>query len=59
MLLYQLNSEVVNLPYIANTYNKSDNLTKRDSLLDIIIPNHYSEGAVVWGVRTERNFSQC
>jgi len=35
MLLYRLNSEVVNLPYIADTCNKSAKLAKGDSLLGI------------------------
>jgi hypothetical protein len=32
MLLYWLNSEVVNSPHIANTLNKLSKLAKRDSL---------------------------
>jgi hypothetical protein len=47
MLLYRLNSKVDNLPYIANTYNKLDNLAKRDSLLSTAVLDYYSKRVVV------------
>jgi hypothetical protein len=37
MLLYRLNNEVINLPYIADVYSESDNQAERDSPLDIAV----------------------
>jgi hypothetical protein len=54
MLLYRLDGEVVNLPYMADTCNESDNMAS----LGTAVPDHCSEGAAVWGVRMERNLSQ-
>jgi hypothetical protein len=59
MLLYRLDGEVVNLPYMADTCNKSDNLAERESSLSTAVPDHYSDGTAVWRVRIERNLSQC
>jgi hypothetical protein len=47
MLLYRLDSEVVNLPHMADACNELDNLAERDSLLGTTVLNHYSEGVVV------------
>lgn len=41
MLLYWLNSEVINLSYIANTYNKLGKLAKKDSLPVTTVLDHY------------------
>jgi hypothetical protein len=42
---------------MADACNESDNLAERDSLLGTAVSDHCSEGAAVWGVRTERNLS--
>jgi hypothetical protein len=47
MLLYRLDSKVVNLPHMSDAYNKSDNLAERDSLLGTAVPDHRSKGVVV------------
>jgi hypothetical protein len=47
MLLYRLDSEVVNLPYMADASNESDNIAERDSSLGTAVPDHCSEGAAV------------
>ncbi len=52
MLLYRINSEVVNFPYIANARDESAKLAERDSLLGI---DYCYEGAAICGVRTERS----
>jgi len=46
MLLYRLNSKVVNSPYIANTLNKLSKLAKRYSLLVATILDYYYKGVV-------------
>jgi hypothetical protein len=33
-------------------------LAERDSSLGTAVPDHYSEGTAVWGVRIKRNLSQ-
>jgi hypothetical protein len=58
MLLYQFDSEVVDLSHMADACNELDNLAERDSSLGTDVPDHCSEGATVWGARTERNLSQ-
>jgi hypothetical protein len=57
MLLHWLDSEVVNLPYMADGRNESGNLAERDSSLSIAVLDHCSEGAAMWGVWMERNLS--
>ena len=52
MLLHWLDGEVVNLPHMADTRDKSAKLAERDSLLGI---DDYCEGAAIYGVRTERS----
>jgi hypothetical protein len=47
MLLYRLNSKVVNLPYIADTRDKSAKLAERDSLLSI---NYCYKGVAIYRV---------
>ena len=59
MFLYQLNRKVVNLPNIADAFNKSSKLTKRDSSFVTALLNYYYKGVVVNRVQTERNLSQC
>jgi hypothetical protein len=54
-LLYWLNSEVVNLPYMADARDESAKLAERDSLLGI---DYSYEGAVICGVRTKRSLGQ-
>jgi hypothetical protein len=56
MLLYRLDSEVVNLPHMTDACDESDKLAERNSSLGTAVSDHCSEGAAVWGVRTERNF---
>jgi hypothetical protein len=58
MLLYRLDAEVANLPYMADACDELGKLAERDSLLGTTAPDHCSEGAAVWGVRAERNLSQ-
>jgi hypothetical protein len=50
MLLYRLNSKVVNLPHVASTYNKLNNLGKRDSLPITTVLNNRRKGVVVYRV---------
>ena len=57
MLLEQLDREVVNLPIIADALDKSGKLAERDSPV-ATVPDHRCKGAVVLGVRTERNLGQ-
>jgi hypothetical protein len=52
MLLYRLDSEVVNLPHIADARDESAKLAERDSLLGI---DYCCEGAAICGVQTERS----
>jgi hypothetical protein len=47
ILLYQLNSKVVDLPYIADTLDESSNLAKRDSSPIIAVPDYCYEGIAV------------
>jgi hypothetical protein len=58
MLLYRLDSEVVDLPYVAGARDKSDNLGKRDSSPVTTVPDDRRKGVVVYGVRTERDLGQ-
>jgi len=58
ILLYRLNSKVVDLPYVASARDKSDNLGERDSSPVTTVPDDCCEGVVVCGVRTERDLSQ-
>ncbi len=58
MLLYQLNSEVINSPYIANTLNKLGKLAKRYSLPIATILDHYYKGVVAYRVQAEYNLDQ-
>ncbi len=58
MLLSRLDGEVVNLPRVAGTRDKSDNLGERDSSPVTTIPDDRREGVAVYGVRTERNLGQ-
>ena len=55
ILLYQLNSKVVNLLYIADACNKSAKLAERDSLLGI---NYYYKGVAICKVQIKYSFSQ-
>jgi len=55
LMLYRLNDEVIDLPHMADTLDKSSNLAERDSLSGIAVPDNRYKGAVVWGVRTEYN----
>ena len=50
MLLYWLNSEVVNSPYIANALNELGKLAKRDSSPIVTISDYYYKGVVVYRV---------
>jgi hypothetical protein len=52
MLLYRLDNEVINLPYIADTRDESIKLIKRNSLLGI---NYCYKGVTIYGMQTERN----
>jgi len=54
MLLYRLNSKVVNLLYIADTCDKSAKLAERDSLLGI---NYYYKRVAICKVQIKRSFS--
>ncbi len=47
MVLYRLDSEVVNLPYMADALDKSGKLAERDSLPVTIIPDHCCKRAAV------------
>ncbi len=55
MLLYRLNSKVVDLPYVAGARDKSDNLGERDSSPVTTVPDDRRKGVAVCGVQTERN----
>jgi hypothetical protein len=43
----RLDSEVVNLRYMADAYNKLNNLAERDSSLNTIVADHYYKEIVV------------
>jgi len=58
MLLYWLDSKVVDLPYVAGARDKSDNLGERYSSPVTTVPDDRCEGVAVCGVRTERDLSQ-
>ena len=58
MLLERLDREVVNLPNITDALDEWDKLAERDSPVTTV-PHHRCKGAVVLGVRMERNFGQC
>jgi hypothetical protein len=58
LLLYRLDGEVVDLPYMADACDEPDNLAERDPSPVTAVPDDCSEGAAVLGVRTERNLSQ-
>jgi len=47
MLLYRLDGEVVNLPYMANALNELGKLAERDSSPVATISDHCCEGAAV------------
>jgi hypothetical protein len=47
MVLYQLDSEVINLPYMANALDELGKLAKRDSSPTTTVPDHCCKGAVV------------
>jgi hypothetical protein len=47
ILLSRLDSEVVNLPYMADTCNESDNLAERDSSLGITVADHCCKGTAM------------
>ncbi len=57
MLFYRLDSEVIDLPHMADACNESDNLAERDSSPVTAVPDHCGEGGAVLGVRTERNLN--
>ena len=58
MLLHQLDSEVVNLPHMADALDEPGNLAERDSSPVTAVLDNCCEGTAVWGVRTERHLSQ-
>jgi hypothetical protein len=47
MLLYQFNSKVVKFLYMANTLNKLNSLTKRDSLPITTVSDYYCKEAAI------------
>jgi len=55
MLLYRLNIKVVDLPYMAGARDKSDNLSEKDSLPVIAIPDDCYKGVVICKMQTEYN----
>ena len=58
MLLHQLDSKVVDLPYIAGAQDKLDNLGERDSSPVTTVPDDRREGIAVCGGWTERDLGQ-
>jgi hypothetical protein len=58
MMLYRLNSEVVDLSHVAGARDKSDNLGERDSSPVTTVLDDRREGVAVCGVRTERDLGQ-
>jgi hypothetical protein len=59
ILRNRLDGEVVNLPPVAGVLDNSSQLTERDSLPVITVPDHCCKGVVVCGVRTKRDLGQC
>jgi hypothetical protein len=55
MLLYRLDSEVVDLPHVAGARDKSENLGERNSSPVTTVLDDRCEGVAVCGVRTERD----
>jgi hypothetical protein len=55
MLLYWLDSEVVNSPHIANALDELGKLAERDSSPVATISDYRCEGVVVYRVWTEYN----
>jgi hypothetical protein len=55
MLLYRLNIKVVDLPYMAGARDKSDNLSEKDSLPVIAIPDDCYKGVIICKMQTEYN----
>jgi hypothetical protein len=47
MLLYQLDSEVIDLPYIADALDETSNLAERDSSSVTAVPDDCCEGTAV------------
>jgi len=54
ILLYRLNSKVVNSPYIANALNKLGKLAKRDSSPVATIADHRSLPSVLMHERSSQ-----